>query len=111
MKEGKKEGGKEAGKEGRKEAIGVLSWRIFSPAGFQSLRLQPEVEAALGSNEPPFQKPNKAATDAGSVFKGLGGLKDDGDGDPVYQPSSRFSVLLAVAEINELLLLLLPLLQ
>lgn len=53
------------------------------------------------------QKPDKAATDAGSVLKGLGGLKDDWDGDPVYQPSSRFSVLLAVAEINELLLLLL----
>lgn len=78
-----------------------------SVAGSQSLSLQPEVEAASASAEPPSLKPDKAPTDAGSVFKGLRGLRDDGDGDPVYQPSSRFSVLLAVAEINELLLLLL----
>lgn len=72
---GRKEGRREGGKEGRKEAIRVLSWQIFSSAGFQSLRLQPEVEAASGSNEPPSQKPDKAATDAGSVFKWLGGAE------------------------------------
>lgn len=51
-----KKGRRKGRKEGRKEVIRVLSWQIFSSAGFQSLRLQPEVEAASGSNEPPSPK-------------------------------------------------------
>lgn len=117
--EGRQEVWKEARKEGRRTSLSItaLSWQICSPAvslglGLSlSLSLQPEVQAASGSTQPPSLKPDKAPTDAGSVFKGLRGLKDDGNGDPVYQPSSRFSVLLAVAEINELLPLLLLLLQ